>query len=240
MEEIKTSKQIEENIVFQKRLIELRGEQTQKYIADKIGITEVSLSRYENGQRKPNLDIIYKIAKYYNVSADYLMGLEIKNFNRRCKALYVGSFDPFTNGHLNVLDHASKIFDKVYICVMANPKKKRFIDVDISEVLIKQIVSERYENVALVHASTTLSYKQAKICDCKYLVRGIRNNGLDYTYEENCAEFNKEVGGINTIFIRADVNKNVSSTMIRTLLSNGEDISKYVPKNVYRYLMEKK
>lgn len=62
--------------LFQYRLKELRGEQTQKYVADKIGITEVSLSRYENGQRKPNLDIIYKIAKYYNVSADYLIGLD--------------------------------------------------------------------------------------------------------------------------------------------------------------------
>lgn len=157
-----------------------------------------------------------------------------------CKALYVGSFDPFTNGHINVLHHASMIFDKVFICVMANPQKKRFIDVDISELLIKQVIAERFMNVELVHASTSIAYKQAKICDCEYLVRGIRNNGLDYAYEENCAEFNKEVGGVNTIFIRADVNKNVSSTMIRTLLANGEDVSKYVPQNVYRYLMEKK
>ena len=155
-----------------------------------------------------------------------------------CKALYVGSFDPFTNGHLNVLNHASKIFDKVYVCVMTNPQKKRFINTDISEDLIKQIIKDGYDNVELVKATTNLAYKQAKILDCDYLVRGIRNNGLDYSYEENNAEFNKEVGGINTIFIRADVNKNVSSTMIRTLLANGEDISKYVPYPVFKYLME--
>ena len=155
-----------------------------------------------------------------------------------CKALYVGSFDPFTNGHLNVLNHASKIFDKVYVCVMTNPQKKRFINTDISEDLIKQIIKDGYDNVELVKATTNLAYKQAKILDCDDLVRGIRNNGLDYSYEENNAEFNKEVGGINTIFIRADVNKNVSSTMIRTLLANGEDISKYVPYPVFKYLME--
>lgn len=155
-----------------------------------------------------------------------------------CKALYVGSFDPFTNGHLNVLNHASKIFDKVYICVMTNPQKKRFVDVDISEELISQIITDGYDNVELVKATTNLAYKQAKILGCDYLVRGIRNNGLDYSYEENNAEFNKEVGGINTIFIRADVNKNVSSTMIRTLLVNGEDINRYVPQQVHEYLKE--
>lgn len=154
-------------------------------------------------------------------------------------ALYVGSFDPFTNGHLNVLDHASKIFNKVFICIMENPKKTRFIDPAIAEILIQRSIADRYDNVELVHPSTTLAYKQAKICNCEYLVRGVRNNGLDYTYEENNAEFNKEVGGISTVFIRADVSKNISSTMIRTLLLNQEDVQKYVPKPVYLYLTEK-
>lgn len=155
-----------------------------------------------------------------------------------CKALYVGSFDPFTNGHLNVLNHATRIFSKVYICVMTNSRKKRFIDVQISELLIKQIINGKYNNVELVHADTNLAYKQAKLCGCDYLVRGIRNNGLDYSYEENYAEFNKEIGDINTIFIRADVNKNVSSTMIRTLLADGEDVSRYVPCQIYKYLKD--
>lgn len=155
-----------------------------------------------------------------------------------CKALYVGSFDPFTNGHLNVLHHAASIFDEVYVCVMTNPQKKRFIGVKESEQMIKQIIDDRYNNVKLVKAETNLAYKQAKICGCDYLVRGVRNNGLDYSYEENYAEFNKEIGDINTIFIRSDVNKNISSTMIRTLLENGEEISKYVPYSVFKYLRE--
>lgn len=155
-----------------------------------------------------------------------------------CKALYVGSFDPFTNGHLNVLDHASKIFDKVFVCVMTNPNKTRFVDVKISEKIISEIIRNRYANVEIISASTNLAYKQALMCDCDYIVRGIRNNGLDYTYEENYAEFNKEIGGIDTIFIRADINKNISSTLIRTLLANGEDIKEYVPQETYHYIME--
>lgn len=153
-----------------------------------------------------------------------------------CKALYTGSFDPFTNGHLNVLDHASKIFDTVFVCITPNPKKERFIDIETSCDLILQIIKKRYKNVMLLKPSVNLPYLQAQIYNCDYLVRGIRNNGLDYSYEENLAEFNKEIGNINTIFIRADVNKNVSSTLIKTLLANKQDISKYVPKEIDFYL----
>ena len=153
-------------------------------------------------------------------------------------AIYAGSFDPFTNGHLNVLGHASDIFDKVYIVVMSHPNKKRFINVFTSADLIRQSISEYYDNVEVVVAESNLIYKEAKRLNCDYIVRGVRNNGLDYSYEENLAEFNKDVGNINTIFIRADVNKNVSSTMIRTLLANNEPISNYVPGAINKYLKE--
>lgn len=153
-------------------------------------------------------------------------------------AIYPGSFDPFTNGHLNVLSHAADIFDKVYVVVMTHPNKKRFIDAQISEQLIRQSLPSYYNNVEVVTAESNLIYKEARRLNCDYIVRGIRNNGLDYSYEENLAEFNKDVGNINTIFIRADVNKNVSSTMIRTLLANGEPISNYVPGAINKYLKE--
>lgn len=152
-------------------------------------------------------------------------------------AIYAGSFDPFTNGHLNVLRHATEIFDKVYLVVVAHPNKQRLISVQDSENLIRQDV-ELYSNVKVVSAESNLIYKEAQRLNCDYIVRGVRNNGIDYSYEENLAEFNKDVGGINTIFIRADVNKNVSSTMIKTLLSNGENISSYVSRATYKYLKE--
>ena len=75
-----------------------------------------------------------------------------------CKALYVGSFDPFTNGHLNILHHASNIFDEVYVCVMTNPHKKRFVDIEASEQMIKKIIDDRYNNVKIVKAETNLAY----------------------------------------------------------------------------------
>ena len=153
-------------------------------------------------------------------------------------AIYPGSFDPFTIGHLNVLNHAADIFDKVYLVVMRHPNKKHLIEVGQSEDLIQEVIQDHYYNVEVVSAESDLIYKEARRLHCDYIVRGVRNNGLDYSYEENLAEFNKDVGGINTIFIRADINKNVSSTMIRTLLANGESISSYVPGNINRYLKE--
>ena len=153
-------------------------------------------------------------------------------------AIYAGSFDPFTNGHLNILNHASDIFDKVYLVVMCHPNKRRFIDSFISAALIRQSIQDRYDNVEVVVAKSGLIYKEAKRLNCDYIVRGVRNNGLDYSYEENLAEFNKDVGNINTIFIRADVNKNVSSTMIKTLLVSNESISNYVPGPINKYLKE--
>ena len=151
-------------------------------------------------------------------------------------AIYAGSFDPFTNGHLNILDHAANIFDKVYVMVMHNPNKQRLTDETEMENRIQFMAEKRYENVYVVCPTSNLIYKEAQRLHCDYIVRGIRNNGLDYSYEENLAEFNKDVGGIDTIFIRADINKHISSTMIKTLLSNNESVAQYVPEEINKYL----
>ena len=81
---------------FGERLLALREErkETQQQLADAIGITRQSLSRYETNERTPNIDLIYNIAKHYNVSSDYLLGLsEVKSLDNNipsaCKTDYI-------------------------------------------------------------------------------------------------------------------------------------------------------
>lgn len=154
------------------------------------------------------------------------------------KALYPGSFDPFTVGHLSVLEKAVKVFDEVDIAFSQNPKKKRRYDVDRSVyALIKFLETKNfYDNKVKVFKSFDfIPARIAKKAECDYIVRGLRNN-MDYDYEEGLAKFNKEVcPEIETVYFMADKDE-VSSTMVYSLDQAEIDVNKYLP---YDYLLLK-
>lgn len=155
------------------------------------------------------------------------------------KGFYAGSFDPFTNGHLHVIKKATKLFDQLIIGVGINPAKTRKYNQREMALTIKEILSnEGITNVKVV-VFNGLGVDTAIKYHCDILVRGIRN-GMDYEYEENLASVNEEVTGVDTIYIRAGQFGHVSSSMVRELLNNKKDISKYVPKEVYNYITENK
>ena len=144
---------------------------------------------------------------------------------------YAGSFDPFTNGHLEVLKKASFLFDKVVVGLGSNPdKKSRFNDEQMKTAIEKVLESENILNAEVV-IYKGLTVDAAKKYECTFLIRGIRN-GIDYDYEENLANINEEVSGLDTIFVRAGKFGFVSSSMVYELFKNGKDISKYVSKEV--------
>lgn len=154
---------------------------------------------------------------------------------------YAGSFDPFTNGHLQIVKKACDIFDVVVIGIGTNPlKKSRRFDKEkmrqaIYEVMQKEGLDEKVE-VYLYDTSMTVD--AAQYYRSNYLIRGIRN-GMDYEYEENIAAINQEVGFIDTIYFRAGEYGNVSSSMVMELYTHGHDISKYVPEPVLKVIEEK-
>ena len=152
---------------------------------------------------------------------------------------YAGSFDPFTNGHLHVIKRASKLFDRLVIGVGVNPMKKRNYDLGMMALLIKDVLEREGINNCKVVVFTGLSVDAAKNYHCDVLVRGIRND-MDYNYEENLASINEEVADLDTIYVRAGQLGSISSSMVRELLKYKKDISKYVPKEVYDYITEKK
>lgn len=148
---------------------------------------------------------------------------------------YAGSFDPFTSGHMHVVKTASKLFDRLVIGIGDNNQKKRKYNKDVMKAAIeKALVSEKINNVVVVNYEG-LSVDAAKDNECNFLVRGIRDD-MDYYYEENIAEINEEISGLDTIYIRAGVLGGISSSTVKELFANGKDISRYVPDDILKIM----
>ena len=145
------------------------------------------------------------------------------------KAIYAGSFDMFTNGHLSVLDQAVDLFDKVYVVIAENSSKKRRYDVDFMKKKIEEAIEAKgYSEKVEVFASGKLIVRIAEELGCDYLIRGLRN-ATDYAYEENIALINTAINEkIRTIYLRA-TDASISSSMVYELYQHGEDISDYLP-----------
>ena len=151
------------------------------------------------------------------------------------KAIYPGSFDPFTNGHLDIVRKAAAIFDQVYVVIGVNAKKKRTFDSDKMIAAIRQALEDAGITNAVVCAHDGLVAAYAKEEGIRYMIRGLRNN-MDYNYEENIAEVNKLINPeMESVYFRAD-NVAVSSSMVKELHSYGLDVSPYLPRAIYEIL----
>ncbi|MGE5629328.1 MAG: pantetheine-phosphate adenylyltransferase [Solirubrobacterales bacterium] len=147
-------------------------------------------------------------------------------------AIYAGSFDPFTIGHLSILEEAIILFDRVVIAIAINSEKKRRIEAELMLKAIRQTVTELYGNDKIkVIIFKGLIADLAEREGTTHLIRGIRN-GMDYEYEENLAKINETLG-LTTIYLRAGSLSYVSSSMVMDLYKYGRDIVPYVPTPVY-------
>lgn len=141
---------------------------------------------------------------------------------------YAGSFDPFTNGHLHVVKVSSQLFDKVIIGIGVNPNKKRRFNAQNMMDAIKQVL--KHENLLNVDVISyhNLSATTAIENNANFLIRGIRNTS-DYDFEEILATYNKDISGLDTIYIRAGQIGPINSTIVVDLIKNNIDVSKYLP-----------
>ena len=146
-------------------------------------------------------------------------------------AIYAGSFDPFTIGHLHVLKQACLVFDKVYVAIAVNSAKTRRVDKEKMKEAICRVIESNELNNAEVVIFEGLTVDLAKEKDAKFLVRGLRN-GTDYEYEENLAIVNSKIAGIETIYFRAGKTAHISSSIVMELNRYGKAITKWVPKEV--------
>ena len=156
-------------------------------------------------------------------------------------AIYPGSFDPITNGHLDVLKTSSEIFNKVIIAVAYNPEKKNSGLLTVYErvELIKKCVKD-FDNVE-VDSFEGLTVEYAKAKGAKVLIRGLRAVS-DFEFEMQLSQTNSALcEDIKTVFLITKPKYNfISSSTIKEILANGGDISKFVPEPVYEYLKDKK
>ena len=139
---------------------------------------------------------------------------------------YAGSFDPFTIGHLSIVEQALELFDDVVIGVGYNENKKSEWPVEVRVKAISDFFSK--ETRVRVTAYSGLTAKYAKENNLKVLVRGVRNS-IDFEKEKELADINLEVLGLPTIFLPCRPSLSfVSSSMVRELIHIGYDASKYI------------
>lgn len=153
-------------------------------------------------------------------------------------AVYAGSFDPFTNGHLSIVKEAAELFDKVHVVIARNANKKRFSNADTMRDAVATCLSqEGLKNCCVTILTDELVADYCKSVKAKYLIRGLRNTS-DYMYEENIAKINYEINpDLKTVYFRA-TNEVVSSSMVRELFGYGKDVSKYLPEPVILAISE--
>lgn len=153
-------------------------------------------------------------------------------------AIYPGSFDPITKGHLDVLKRAAGIFDKVIISVLVNNSKKSFLPIEDRLRLIQESCQD-IDNVE-VDSFDGLTIDYAKKKGANVLIRGLRAVS-DFEYEMQLSQTNHALNpDINTVFLITKPKYNfISSSTVKEIASMGGDISKFVPPPVAEYLKEK-
>ena len=146
-------------------------------------------------------------------------------------AIFPGSFSPFTIGHQSIVDRALPLFDKIVISIGINSEKPQYFSIEERMQWIKDV----YNNNPKIDVK---QYKGLTVDFCKkenanYILRGLRDSH-DFKFEKNIAHMNKELNpNIETIFIITPPKiSHISSSIIRDIIKNGGDVSKFIPKEI--------
>jgi pantetheine-phosphate adenylyltransferase len=153
------------------------------------------------------------------------------------RAIFPGSFDPITNGHLDVINRGLRIFDELIVAVGRSPLKDQLFSPEQRVEMIAELI-KGLQGVS-VEGFDGLTVEYARQKKANVILRGLRSL-TDVNYEFELAMTNRSVTGIETIFVMTTEQYGfISSTLVRQVASLGGDISNLVPENVYRRLRER-
>ena len=154
------------------------------------------------------------------------------------KALYSGSFDPLTMGHMDIIKRAAKLYDELTIGIIVNPSKKAMFTLEEREEMLKEVLKD-YDNVNVDHFSGLLAdYVNRSGFDV--VVRGLRNT-TDFDYEVQMAQVNDRLfnDSTETVFLMADPRYSfISSSVVREVSSLGGNIEGLVPEEILKRMVK--
>ncbi|WP_110005672.1 pantetheine-phosphate adenylyltransferase [Geodermatophilus normandii] len=154
------------------------------------------------------------------------------------RAVCPGSFDPVTNGHVDVIARAAALYDELVVAVLVNPGKAGLFAVDERMELLREAVAD-LPNV-VVDSFSGLLVDYCRSHDVPVVVKGLRAVG-DFEYELQMAQMNRELAGVETLFVpTAPQVGHLSSSLVKQIATFGGDVSRLVPKGVLDRLLAKR
>jgi pantetheine-phosphate adenylyltransferase len=150
------------------------------------------------------------------------------------KAVFPGSFDPVTLGHIDIISRSLPLFDEIVIAIGINAKKNYMFSIDERKKFIQNAFFAEQKITVETYTGLTVDY--CKTINADFILRGLRNPA-DFEFEKAIAQTNRKLSSIETVFLLTSAETSfISSSIVRDIVRNGGDASILVPKSVSDYL----
>ena len=146
-------------------------------------------------------------------------------------ALFPGTFDPFTLGHLSLVERGLRLVDEIIIAIGINLEKKTFFPLEQRMKMLARLFESNPRIKICSYKGLTVDF--AKETGAGFILRGIRSVN-DFEYEKNIADINREIAGIETFVLFTEPEyTHISSSLVRELLTYGKSVAAFVPENLH-------